>query len=305
LPQLKSSLLECDVIIVNYNAGDLLAKCILSLRPQLKGSIIIVDNASADNSLYLAECIVPAGALQIIRNVKNVGFAAACNIGIHAASAKFLLFLNPDSTLEQDALHHMFVALHSADDIGMVGGMLCNTNGTEQPGGRRVFPTPRRAFMRAFGFSHLSKFFPKMFSDFLMHKEPLPKEPVAVEAISGACMLVKREAITDVGLWDEGYFLHCEDLDWCMRFQQSGYKVMFVPGAKVVHLWGACSRDRPIFVEWNKHCGMIRFYKKFFRDQYSGMLWWLVIIGVWLRFSVVVIYYIGRRICRALGLIHG
>jgi hypothetical protein len=95
----------------------------------------------------------------------------------------------------------------------------------------------------------------------------------------------------DVGLWDEGYFLHCEDLDWCMSFKLKNWKVMFVPDAKVTHLWGACSRSRPFFVEWHKHHGMMRFYGKFFRHQYPGVLWPLVIIGVWLRFVLVAGYY--------------
>jgi GT2 family glycosyltransferase len=92
----------------------------------------------------------------------------------------------------------------------------------------------------------LPRFFSEVFSDFLLDKKPLPTEPAIGEATSGASMLVKREAVDDIGLWDEGYFLHCENLDWCMRFRQKGWKVMFVPDAKVTHVWGACSRNRPI-----------------------------------------------------------
>src|SRR5450830_769002 len=77
---------------------------------------------------------------------------------------------------------------------------------------------------------------PASFSDFLLHEQPLPRD------ISGACMLVRREAIEEVGLWDEGYFLHCEDLDWCMRFRQVGWDVLYVPDTKVIHQFGACSR---------------------------------------------------------------
>ncbi|WP_434627451.1 glycosyltransferase [Pseudomonas sp. Z6-14] len=182
----------------------------------------------------------------------------------------------------------MLQALRSSPGIGMVGGFLCNPDGSEQAGGRRVFPTPRRAFMRAFGLSRLSALFPSVLSDFLLHKEPLPRVPVAVavavavavEAISGACMLVKREAIESVGLWDEDYFLHCEDLDWCMRFHQAGWRVLFVPGARVMHVFGGCSRHRPYFVEWHKHLGFLRFYRKFFRREYPTVLWVSVVIGV-------------------------
>lgn len=303
LTPVKSSL-DCDVVIVNYNAGALLSDCVASVIAEGIDGIIVVDNASRDGSLDALESSVHNKSyLTVIRNKENFGFARACNIGAEASFAQRILFLNPDSVLVPGALAQMISTLESAPRIGMVGGFLSNPDGSEQPGGRRVFPTPKRAFMRAFGLSRMTKFFPEIFSDFLLHKNPLPTEPVAVEAISGACMLVKREAIEDVGLWDDNYFLHCEDLDWCMRFRQKGWTVMFVPDAIIVHIWGACSRGRPFFVEWHKHHGMLRFYGKFFRHQYPGILWVLVIIGVWLRFSLVASYYTLRLPLSKLGLL--
>lgn len=109
-------------------------------------------------------------------------------------------------------------------------------------------------------------------------------------------MLVRRAAMEDVGRWDEGYFLHCEDLDFSMTLRRKGWTIMFVPDAKIVHEKGTCSRSRPIFVEWHKHRGMMRFYRKFFRHQYPGMLMWLVALGVWLRFAAVATYYTLRSI---------
>jgi len=296
--------LDCDVVIVNYNAGALLSDCVDSVFAEGVDRIIVVDNASADGSLEaLMESHQDNPLLTFIRNKNNLGFAKACNIGAAAASAKRILFLNPDSVLTLGSLAKMISTLESNQRIGMVGGYLSNPDGSEQPGGRRVFPTPKRAFMRAFGLSRLTKFFPEAFSDFLLHKEALPTVPVVVEAISGACMLVKREAIEDVGLWDDNYFLHCEDLDWCMRFRQNSWKVMFVPDAKIVHVWGACSRSRPFFVEWHKHHGMLRFYRKFFRHQYPGALWGLVFVGVWVRFSLVASYYSVRHVLAVVGLV--
>jgi len=300
LPQKSSS--NCDVVIVNYNAGKLLSNCVLSVFLAGATSAIVVDNGSEDGSIEQLERDVKNEQLSIIRNGKNLGFAAGCNIGARASSSGTILFLNPDSVLATDALAHMLSVLQSSTEVGMVGGLLCNPDGTEQPGGRRVFPTPKRAFMRAFGLSRFTRFFPQVFSDFLMHKEPLPTKPVEVEAISGACMLVKREAMDDVGLWDDDYFLHCEDLDWCMRFKLKAWKVMFVPDAKITHVWGACSRSRPIFVAMHKHKGMMRFYRKFFQHQYPGILMWLVALGIWLRFSLLAAYYTTQRIGRALGI---
>ncbi len=288
----------CDVIIVNYNAGELLQNCVASVRNAGAHGIIVVDNDSQDGSIEALESAHGDARLHILRNGRNLGFATACNVGVKASDAKYLLFLNPDSVLTPGALQRMLDVLVSSTTIGMVGGLLCNPDGSEQPGGRRVFPTPQRAFMRAFGLSRFSRFFPAVFSDFLLHKEPLPPEPVAVDAISGACMLVKREAIDDVGLWDEKYFLHCEDLDWCMRFKLKNWRILFVPDARIVHDKGICSYNRPFFVNWHKHNGMLRFYRKYFKHQYPGALWWLVVAGVWLRFCLVYTWYAGKSVLR-------
>jgi hypothetical protein len=288
-----------STIIVNYNAGSLLRKCVDSLLAcPLDIEIIVVDNASSDASL---DGLQDLSQVCVIRNPANVGFAAACNIGVQASSAPFLLFLNPDCFFQPDAIALLFAGLQSGDRVGMVGGLLVNENGTEQGGGRRAVPTPWRSFVRAFGLQRFANCWPKLFYDFHLHKQPLPDSPIEVEAISGACMLVKRDVMEDVGLWDEGYFLHCEDLDWCMRFRQKGWKILFVPDARISHALGACSQSRRVFVEWHKHKGMLRFYRKFFRHQYPGVVMGLVVAGVWLRFGLAVVYLTARRVCAKFG----
>lgn len=283
-----------SAVIVNYNAGPLLRKCVDSLLAcPLDIEIIVVDNASSDASLDGLEDL---SQVCVIRNPANVGFAAACNIGAQASSAPFLLFLNPDCFFQPDAIAPLLAGLQSGDRVGMVGGLLVNEDGSEQGGGRRAVPTPWRSLVRAFGLQRFANRWPKLFYDFHLHKQPLPDSPIEVEAISGACMLVKREAIEDVGLWDEGYFLHCEDLDWCMRFRQKGWKILFVPDARIYHTLGACSQSRRVFVEWHKHKGMLRFYRKFFRHQYPGVLMGLVVAGVWLRFGLAVVNLTARRV---------
>ncbi|MFA7186532.1 MAG: glycosyltransferase family 2 protein [Victivallales bacterium] len=276
-----------SVVIVNYNAGACLADCIGSALPQAD-EILVVDNASTDGSIE--ECLRRFAGLRklmVIRNPVNSGFAAACNIGFRRATGDFVLFLNPDCRLDKAAVAELLRVLQSDKQAGMAGGFLANPDGTEQRGGRRAVPTPWLSLMRGFG---LSRFAGRLerFSDFNLNVQPVPDLPVQVDAISGACMLVKRKAVEDVGLWDEGYFLHCEDLDWCMRFRQKGWKILFVPEALVFHALGVCSKSRPLFVERHKHRGMIRFYKKFFRHQYPGVLMWAVVLGVWLRFLAVV-----------------
>lgn len=278
---------DCDVVIVNYNAGKLLADCVSSVVVADVARVIVVDNDSTDGSLKHLERVVENEKVLVILNGNNLGFAKACNIGADAATSHYLLFLNPDCVLEPDAVFQLHEVLAAGSDVGMVGGLLLNPDGTEQGGGRRAVPTPWRSFVRAFGLYRFAHRWPRLFFDFYLHKQPLPDQPIEVEAISGACMLVKREAMEDVGPWDEDYFLHCEDLDWCMRFRQKGWKVMFVPCARLTHTLGTCSRSRPIFVEWHKHKGMVRFYRKFFRHQYPGVLMGLVAVGVWVHFGVV------------------
>lgn len=290
---------EIAAIIVNYNAGTLLRQCIDSLlQCPVVAEIIVVDNASEDGSLVALQ---GHRGVRVIRNAQNRGFAAACNQGIGATAADNLVFLNPDCTFVPGALNEILMHLRADPKAGMAGGLLINTDGTEQAGGRRAVPTPWRSFVRAFGLSRLANRWPKLFFDFNLHKQPLPEEPIEVEAISGACMMVKREMLDQVGPWDEKYFLHCEDLDWCMRLRQRGWKVLFIPSAQITHALGICSKSRPFFVEWHKHHGMIRFYRKFFRHQYPGLFMWLVIFGVWLRFVAIVIYYSFRHAMRLLG----
>jgi len=283
-----------STIIVNYNAGPLLRSCVDSLLAcPLDAEVIVVDNASSDASL---DSLPESQLIRVIRNPTNVGFAAACNIGLKASSAPFFLFLNPDCFFQPGAITVLLNGLLSDERVGMVGGLLLNEDGSEQAGCRRAVPTPWRSFVRAFALYRFADRWPKLFFDFHLHKQPLPDRPIEVEAISGACMLVKREVMEDVGLWDERYFLHCEDLDLCMRFWQKGWKILFVPDARINHLHGGCSKSRRIFVEWHKHKGMIRFYRKFFRHQYPWVLMRLVAIGVWLRFAALAVKIYGRRV---------
>lgn len=284
-----------SVVIVNYNAGQFLTECVHSALPQAC-EVLVVDNSSTDGSLDLCVQRFPEEhKLKIIRNSANLGFAAGCNLGIAQATGVDVLFLNPDCVLGVGSLQSMIQVLQANPDVGIVGGLLINQDGTEQPGGRRTVPTPWRSFVRAFGLYRLSSYWPRLFFDFHLHKQALPDHPIEVEAISGALMLVRGKAFEEVGLWDEGYFLHCEDFDWCMRFWQKGWKIFFVPDAPVVHHKGICSRSRPIFVEWHKHRGMMRFYRKFFRHRYPGALMWLVALGIWLRFGAVAMYHTTRH----------
>jgi GT2 family glycosyltransferase len=287
LPREAGPLAAVTVVIVNHNAGHVLIDCLKSALSQAT-EVVLVDNASRpDRFEPLIAHLKSHPRLHLIRSAENRGFAVGCNLGAELSTQPFVLFLNPDCVVGEHSLARLIAAIQEQPRAGMAGGLLTHPDGIEQGGGRRAVPTPWRSFVRAFGLARLSQRYPKLFNDFHLHCQPLPKAPIQVEAISGACMLVKREAIDDFGLMDEGYFLHCEDLDLCMRARAHGWQILFVPDAPIVHHKGGCSQERPIFVEWHKHRGMVRFYRKHFRHQYPAGLMELVTIGVWLRFAAI------------------
>jgi GT2 family glycosyltransferase len=283
-------ILAVSVVIVNYNGGLLVSEAVRSvLSSTVPVRVYVVDNGSTDDSLPSLRDLAGAdGRILIIENHSNLGFARAVNIALERAQDNFILVLNPDVVIKPDTLARMLQTLADHPEAGMAGCLLRNPDGTEQAGCRRSVPTPWRALVRTL---HLGRLFPNhpWFSGFELIRQPLPATPVFLEAISGAFMLVRRQALMEVGYLDEKYFLHCEDLDWCMRFRQAGWKILFVPGVEVVHYQGTCSQRTPLFVLWHKHKGMIRFYRKFFQHQYPWWLMFLVMAGVWTRFTLLAI----------------
>ncbi len=285
-----------SVIIVNYNSGTLLTEAVERvLGSSVPVEVFVSDNGSTDDSLSLLKKKWGGEAnLHITENHANLGFARSNNVVLPNATGDYLLFLNPDCLIEPDTLSRMLEIMESHPEAGMAGCLIRNLDGSEQPGCRRFIPTPWRSLMRVlnlprFPFSH------PLFRDFNLWDTPLPEHTVEVEAISGAFMLVRRSALEEVGPMDSEYFLHCEDLDWCMRFKLAEKSILFVPDVAVIHVKGGSSDNRPIFVEWHKHKGMIRFYRKFFQQRYPGAMMWLVVLGVWLRFGLLVGYYMTQR----------
>jgi len=286
-----------SVVIVNYNCGELLTVCVRSvLASTVPVQVFVSDNGSTDESITLLERDFQGDSrVNIHKNGENIGFSSANNRTISKTSGEYILFLNPDCLVNPDTIERMIAQMKVNPDCGMSGCLVRNPDATEQAGCRRRVPTPWRILVRTF---YLDKLFPDhpRFQNFALSLEPLPDKPIEVEAISGAFMLVRRAAIEEVGLFDEGYFLHCEDLDWCMRFRQKGWRVLFVPDVEAVHDKGSCSHDTPIRVEWHKHKGMVRFYRKFFRHQYPWPFMWPVIIAVWARFAAMAVMHSFRKI---------
>jgi GT2 family glycosyltransferase len=274
-----------SVVIVTFESQDDISDCIRSvLESDIPVELTVIDNCSADRTVdRVVQSMHENPQCTLIRNSQNLGFAKAVNQGIIASRGRYVLALNPDAILQRDTIRIAVEALEADPAAALTGCMLLNRDGTEQPGARRYLPTPWRALVRVLKLYRLAKLHPR-FHGFLMNKEPVPRGPIEVEATSGAFMLVRRSAIDQVGPLDEGYFMHCEDLDWCVRFRRAGWKVLFVPAAKAFHKKGGSSRARPIRVEFYKHRGMVRFYRKFFRHRYPSILMWAVAVAVWVRF---------------------
>jgi len=283
-PAAQNSKSVC-VVIVNYNSGAMLTECVRSvLQSTVLVEVYVSDNGSTDNSIaYLRAWLGAHPLLRIVENDRNLGFAKGNNLVLAQSHCDYVLVLNPDCIIEPDTIERMVRVMEEHSDAGMAGALLVNADGSEQAGCRRFVPTPWRSFIRVFKLHRFVKNHPR-FQPFTMTGMPLPRGPQPVEAISGAFMLVRREAIDAVGPMDDKYFLHCEDLDWCMRFRGAGWKILFVPQVRVVHWKGLSSEAHPVKVEYHKHRGMMRFYNKFFRRQYPGLLMVMVFLAVWTRF---------------------
>jgi GT2 family glycosyltransferase len=277
-----------DLIIVNFNSGEHLSRCVESvLASTIPVRVFVIDNHSTDRSLFLLKNTVGVDPrLHIIENKENMGFARANNYVLSMTKGDYILFLNPDCIIKPDTLECMLAIMESHPDVGIAGCLIRNPDGSEQAGSRRYIPTPLRSMIRVL---KLSKLFHKYsrFGILNLAGQPLPDRPVPMEAISGAFMFVRRKAMEQVGPMDDKYFMHCEDLDWCMRFCMHGWKILFVPEVEIIHTKGVCSADRPIRVEWYKHMGMVRFYRKYFRHQYPVALMYLVMAVVWTRFTML------------------
>lgn len=286
-----------SVVIVNYNSGQYLTQCVTAVLASTDPvEVFVIDNASTDSSIQQLRQALPQNApVNIEQNSQNLGFAKANNQVLQQVKGDYLLFLNPDCFVKADTLQQSRVVMDAYPDVGMAGVMVCNPDGSEQAGARRSVPSPWRSVIRIL---HLNKLFPNhpRFKSFVLTEEPLPNEPIELEGISGAYMFVRRTALAQVGGLDEGYFLHCEDLDWFMRFREQNWKILFIPHIKVTHIKGACSDKQPMTVLWYKHKGMVRFYRKFFRQRYPWIVMLVVTSAVWLRFAMLAsLTFVTRR----------
>lgn len=277
---------DLAVIILNYNTRDLLRGCLVSLRAQtgLSFSTIVVDNCSTDGSADTVEAEFPEVAL--IRSDRNGGYAYGNNLGLRRAgfpasgAARHAMLLNPDTIVPEGALAEMVRYADEHPDVGALGPRLLLMDGALDKACRRGFPTPEVAFYR---FSGLSRLFPRSRRFGRYNMTFLDELQTAdVDAVVGACMLVRGQALGAAGLLDEQFFMYGEDLDWCLRIKQVGYRVVYYPGVIVHHVKRAASRTSAK-AQYEFQRAMWLFYRKHYRARTPAPVDWLVRRGLALR----------------------
>jgi GT2 family glycosyltransferase len=255
-----------SVIIVSYRCKDLVLDCLASLDADpdtADTEILLLDNASRDGTVDAVRAAHPR--VSVTELTDNVGFARANNLGLRAARGQDVLLLNPDTVVPVGTLDACLRALRDAPSVGMLGCKLVQPDGRLDHACKRGFPTPASALWHFMGLSRALPSSPRFAAYTAGHIDPDRVSPV--DAINGAFMLIRREALDDVGPLDERFWMYGEDLDWCRRFWDHGWQVLYWPGATVVHVkGGSATKSRGWRANKAFHEAMWLFYAKHRQD---------------------------------------
>lgn len=241
------------VVVVSHFSASTLAECLgRVLNADAVTDVVVVDNGSGDDTVAIARRIAEADPrLRIRLNPDNPGFAVACNQGAAALDTPWLAFVNPDLMVELDTLVRLREVARSQPRLGLVGADQVDAEGVADPAARRREPRLRTVLRGGGGRDSVA-----IAVDPMQSVQP-------VDAVSGALMLMPRELFGPLGGFDEGYRLHVEDVDLCRRVRDAGYGVVVANEVRVTHLRGVSSQRRALFVQWHKHRGMWRYFRKF------------------------------------------
>ena len=277
-------------VVVNYHTGALLGDCLRRVLacPQL-AELVLVDNGSKVGEID--ELLAQLSDRRILRLdlPSNPGFAVACNRGARASQSPWLLFLNPDCLIEADTLTRLSEVAQANEHIAILGAALIDGLGNIDAASLRRDPLPTRAIATALGLDRLGR------EGVTIHIPADARDPMFGDAVSGALMLIRRDAFNAARGFDEGYFMHAEDLDLCRRVRELGFEVCCVPAVRVVHVKGVSSRRRPIRVALAKHRGLLRYFNKFDAPNTRWPVRWLIHLGAWARLMVSLVQALWRR----------
>jgi N-acetylglucosaminyl-diphospho-decaprenol L-rhamnosyltransferase len=244
---------KAGAVVVNHDAGEALVACVASLRAEGVRHVVVVDNASSDDSL---ERLAKADAdVRVVRSGRNLGYGAGANRGIAALDDGYVLVCNPDVVVHGGAVEALAEALDSDGSAGIVGPCILEPDGSRYPSAR-AFPS----WVDAAGHALLGAVRPgnRFTRRYRMHELALDRT-VAVDWVSGACFLARSSALEELGGFDEGYFMYLEDTDLCFRAHRAGYRVLYVPQAVVSHLQGLSTGRRPYRMLVAHHRSALRF----------------------------------------------
>lgn len=277
-----------SIIILNFNSGDYLSKCLESVRlvmDEANISTIVIDNNSTDDSLSLAQRKFKE--IKFIKNQENLGFSKAYNQVLKITKDEFILLLNPDCILESGIIKKILEDFENDSKIGAGTGKIILPNGQVDLTAHRGFPTPWASFLYALG------------DDSLYHLTSKNTDSVhEVDAISGAFFMTKKSVLGKTGYLDEKFFLYGEDIDLCLRIKSKGYKIIYDPEIKITHYKGISSglkEHSQEFTEANSatraralnafYEAMLIFYGKHYEKKYIFLINWLVYLGIYLRWG--------------------
>ena len=271
--------MDLSIIIVNWNTKNLLLQCLESVYQTIKGiemEVFVVDNGSIDGSIAAAKGRFPE--VKFIQNEINLGFARANNQALSLAKGRYLLLLNPDTQVKKGAMERLISFMDAHPEAGGAGAQLLNSDGSRQ-NSIANFPSLATELLNK---SLLRWLFPKAYPG----KERNYLEPIEVDSVIGACMVVKRDAIEPVGLLDEGYFLFLEETDWCYRMKRTGWKIYHVPQAEIYHFQGKG-------VEMEKKKARVEYYRslyRFFKKNRGRWQWVILLIGSVIKLVVELVF---------------
>ena len=284
---LKGDKMDLSIIIVHYRTYELTKQAIESIISKdhpIHYEVFLVDNASHDGSLErLQEDFareIETDLIKIIANNRNSGFANANNLAIQQSKARYVLLLNSDTVILKDCLSKCINHMEKDENIGALGCKVLLPDGSLDRACRRSFPTFSVSFYRMIGLSRLfpkSKRFGKYNLTFLDENQTY-----AVDSLVGAFMMVRSDAIQEVGLLDEEFFMYGEDIDWCYRIKSGGWKVVYYSDAEIIHYKGG-SNNKPVKPRliYEFYRSMYLFYNKHYRDNYPFIITGITYTGIW------------------------
>lgn len=267
---------DIGVVVVSHASAGTIEACLFRLLAASDvARVVVIDNASPDDTVErIRRMAQREPRLGLVCNEDNRGFAAACNQGATAVSQPWIAFVNPDAYVERDTLSRLAAHAVARAGAGLLGVELVDEAGNVDPASRRAEPSLRDQLAGLGRRDNL----------YLGHDPALLLQPV--DALSGALMLLPTGLYVRLGGMDEGYRLHAEDLDLCRRVHEAGYEVLVANDLRVTHVRGVSSRARPVWVEWQKHRGLWRYFGKYEARNTPAWLKPVLWCGLWAHFGL-------------------